>query len=442
MKRKFFFAFILTLLLGMLFCGVALAVSYEGTCGDNVTWWYDSHVGTLAISGTGEMYDYYDFHDIPWYNIRADFYKISVGNGVTRVGYNAFLDCMSVTAAEIADTVTDIGDMAFRGCNSLTRVKLSAHAASIGDYAFRDCASLQEIIFPQSVSSIGAHAFYDCTSLTSVTILNPNAVIGNGTYDDFRDCPDALTLYGHANSTTETYAAAAGLHFEALSLSGSCGANLTYTFDPYSGALSITGTGSMTDYNNYLEVPWFDFKEKVTSLNISPGVTRFGHNAFNGFTGLTTVAIPAGVQSFGAFVFYKCTGLKSIVLPASLTFIDWQAFYKCDNLDVVYYEGTLDQWEAIKIEDTDDGNVWLTDAELVCNVPAPTFRLPAGLTYIEEDAFVGIKAKAVWIPSSVRDIEGDPFEGSDVEYIYGDPHTSIARAFAWLHDYHFVPCTD
>ena len=442
MKRFILCSLILAVLFGLLVLGSAQAEHYSGACGDSVTWWYDSHVGTLVIEGTGDMYDFYSISDIPWYGIRTDFYKISVSSGVTRIGYNAFLDCIDVTAVEMANTVTDIGGMAFRGCARLKNIKLSARTASIGDYAFRSCASLTEIIFPQSVSSIGARAFYDCTSLTSVTILNPNAVIGSGSYDDFRDCPAALTLYGYANSTAQAYAAAAGLRFEALSLSGSCGTNVTYTFDPYSGAMSITGTGAMTDYYHDVDTPWFGFREKITSVSISPGITCIGHNAFSGFTGLTTVAIPAGVEYIRAFVFYNCTGLTSIILPASLTSIDVYAFYHCDKLDVVYYGGDLEQWEAIAIDATGDGNAPLTNAELVCNIPAPTFRLPAGLTTIEADAFVGIKAKAVWIPSTVRDIEGDPFEGSDVEYIYGDPNTSIARAFAWLHDYHFVPCTD
>ena len=441
MKRKLFIAFIPALLLELFFCGVALATHYEGTCGDNVTWSYDSHIDTLIIEGTGEMYDFYSISDIPWYGFRTQFGKVTIRNGVTGIGRNAFLDCIDVTSITIPSSVTRIGDMAFRGCSSLTSLTIPAQAASVGDYAFRGCSALTEIIFPQSVASIGAHAFYDCSALTGVTVLNPNAVIGDGSYDVFRDCSADLVLYGYANSSAQAYAAAAGLRFEVLMLSGSCGTSLTYTFDPYSGALSINGSGSMTYYYKDLQVPWFDYREKITSLRLPVGMTYIGHLAFNGCVGLTSVLIPDGVKSMGVWAFKDCSGLTSIVIPESMISINEYAFQGCDNLSQVYYSGTDLQWEAIDINNLNDGNASLLSAELVCHVPAPTFRLPASLTAIEADAFVGIKAKAVWIPSTVTAIDGNPFANSDVQYIYGDPD-SIVDTFAWLHDYHFVPCTD
>ena len=52
--------------------------------------------------------------------------------------------------------------------------------------------------------------------------------------------------------------------------------------------------------------------------------------------------------------------------------------------------------------------------------PDPTFLLPEGLKTIQSGAFMGIQAKAVYIPGSVTSIAGDPFAGSNVQYIYGE----------------------
>ena len=51
--------------------------------------------------------------------------------------------------------------------------------------------------------------------------------------------------------------------------------------------------------------------------------------------------------------------------------------------------------------------------------PEPTFFLPANLTTIEDEAFSGISAEAVFIPNTVTGISGNPFAGSSVQYIYG-----------------------
>ena len=71
------------------------------------------------------------------------------------------------------------------------------------------------------------------------------------------------------------------------------------------------------------------------------------------------------------------------------------------------------------------------------STPLPTFFLPYGLTAIESDAFRGIAAEAVLIPASVTSISGDPFAGSNVQYIYGYPGTAAEELAAGR--YTFIP---
>ena len=39
--------------------------------------------------------------------------------------------------------------------------------------------------------------------------------------------------------------------------------------------------------------------------------------------------------------------LTDIIIPKSVTKKEYAAFYSCDNLDVVYYGGTEEEWNAI-----------------------------------------------------------------------------------------------
>ena len=144
----------------------ASAATTSGTCGDNLTWSFDSSTGTLTIEGSGKMNDFSFFVFTPWDELRDSIKKITIGNSVTSIGSCAFYNCTSLTSVVIGSSVT-----------------------SIGDCAFQDCTSLTSVSIPDSVTSIGDSAFEEC---------------------------DLLTIYGVAGSYAETYANEFGIPFVAI----------------------------------------------------------------------------------------------------------------------------------------------------------------------------------------------------------------------------------
>ena len=72
--------------------------------------------------------------------------------------------------------------------------------------------------------------------------------------------------------------------------------------------------------------------------------------------------------------------------------------------------------------------------------PAGFLNLPAALTTVEADAFHGAGAEVVIIPKTVTAMEGDPFAGGSVRYIYGFNKT--AQEFASTYHYAFVLIDD
>ena len=98
----------------MVICAVPMAygatISHSGTCGENLTWTLDTE-GLLTISGTGEMYDYLlEDNPAPYYGYRDTIRSLSIGEGVTRIGSNAFYNCSGLLIVNIPNTVTSIGE--------------------------------------------------------------------------------------------------------------------------------------------------------------------------------------------------------------------------------------------------------------------------------------------------------------------------------------------
>ena len=138
------------------------------------------------------------------------------------------------------------------------------------------------------------------------------------------------------------------------------------------------------------------------------------------------------MTSIGRSAFWGCTGLTSVTILNPTCVIgdsNYDVFKGCDGAFTLYgYSGSTAEAYA---------NAADIDFE---PIPTAAFVLPAALTTIESEAFSGIAAEAVLIPSSVISISGNPFAGSSVHYIYGS--TDLVRNFAQAYGYVFVPIRD
>ena len=170
-------------------CDTVFEKGYTYWNEDNLTWKLDAN-GTLTISGTGTMKNYYDNKKSPVYK-NSNVKKVVIEDGVTSIGNYAFTYCVSLTSITIPDSVTSIGYYAFFYCSSLTSITISDSVTSIGNYAFFYCRSLTSITIPDSVTSIGNDAFSNCRSLTSITIPDSVTSIGN---DAFYGCSSLKTI--------------------------------------------------------------------------------------------------------------------------------------------------------------------------------------------------------------------------------------------------------
>ena len=139
----------------------------SGTTG-NCTWSLTDQ-GLLVIEGEGEMEDYGAWMDCaPW---GTDIKNVTIKDGVTNIGTNAFFSCSNIERIRFPKTLTTIGDGAFNGCSSIKSISLArTGVTTIGSQAFCACDSLEEIHFPDSVTKIGDRAFLYCSSLKLIEL--------------------------------------------------------------------------------------------------------------------------------------------------------------------------------------------------------------------------------------------------------------------------------
>lgn len=179
------------------------------------------------------------------------------------------------------------------------------------------------------------------------------------------------------------------------------------TDDPSTYTLTISGSGAMEDYLMSGHQPWRSFRDQITSVVVSPGVTSIGNLAFTRFSKLIHVDIADSVVSIGEQVFSECSSLTNITVPQSVTYIGVNAFDSCTNLSSI----TLSTNNITSIRShTFSGCSKLS-----------SIVIPDGVTSIQSGAFFNCtKLTSITIPGSVTSIGSNVFDGctslNDIRY--------------------------
>ena len=374
MKKKIILGVTLFLMLLTLFAlSINAAETIEtwdisATESDNVTaTLYDD--GSLVISGTGNMKDWTSSSSAPWYSSYRDKIKsITIEEGVTTIGDDAFRGCSSLTSVVIPDSVTTIGYRAFSSCDALTSVVIGDSVTTIGARAFFDCDSLVGVEIPNSVTAINERAFYDCDALINIELPGSVTTVGSSAFAScdsltsikipdsvtaisnyaFDYCP-SLTIYREAPSTPNGWSSewnsydcpvVVGFYIDGWDVSlendGSVMAYLEEIWDDEGYyTLIITGTGDMKGWSFFSSLPWWNcYRHNIKSAVIEEGITNIGTYAFGVCGSMTSIKIPDSVTSIGDNAFHSCDSLTSIVIPDSVITIGDSAFIGCSSLTI------------------------------------------------------------------------------------------------------------
>ena len=169
------------------------------------------------------------------------------------------------------------------------------------------------------------------------------------------------------------------------------------TDDPNTYTLTIRGSGAMKNYLMSGHQPWRSFRDQITSVVVSPGVTSIGNLAFALSRNIIHVDIADSVVSIGEQAFFECSRLTNITVPQSVTYIGVNAFESCTNLSSI----TLSTNNITSIRP----HTFSGCSELSSIV------IPDGVTSIQSGAFFNCtKLTSITIPGSVTSIGPNAFE--------------------------------
>lgn len=105
--------------------------------------------------------------------------EVDVGNTVTSIGPEAFMNNTTLTTFNMPDSVSSIGSKAFQSCALLANIKIPNTVTCIQTYSFASCGKLKTIMFGNSVETIEDRAFINCIGLDGAIDL-PNSVFSIG----------------------------------------------------------------------------------------------------------------------------------------------------------------------------------------------------------------------------------------------------------------------
>ena len=241
---------------------------------------------------------------------------VYMGPSVTSIGKKAFYECTQLTTVQLSDTVTEIGAEAF-SYSSITAVEIPSSLTYIASYLFAQCSDLTHITIPNSITKIEGSAFLNCTSLVDVTL--PDSVV-EIQQRAFAGC-DSLVSIDIPYGVTE--------------LNGT-----------FSGCKSLT-TVTIPDSVTRLEGT-FRNCTSLTSITIPGSVKHIGHECFFQCVNLQSIVIPDGVAEIFPNAFEGCINLTNMTIPQSITKTGPNVLKNCMSLTVLYYTGTIEEWNAIK----------------------------------------------------------------------------------------------
>jgi len=389
------------------------SVSASGTWG-NLNWELDD-LGALSITGEGKMKDLEDIADA-WGPYRESIKSVTIAEGVTSIGSNAFNECYSMISVKIPSGVSSVGESAFAYCYALSYCDVPSTVTFIGPSAFYECHNISAMSIPEGVTSIEEGTFMYCWNLTLVSI--PSTVKSVGEYA-FYGCEKMASINFPASVKSladYSFFGCDSLRF--LRIPATLTSIGTGVFTGCDSVEYIRVDGNNPNYSSDGDVLFDKAKKRliqypagkpVDAYIVPDSVKTIGDYAFQDCD-IGTIVLPSGLTGIGDHAFDSCASLKTITIPKGVKDIGDGPFGGCGSL------------ESISVEDGNnnycsEGGV-LFDATKTTLIQYPaakslgSYDIPSTAEIIGDSAFRGVASlSSVGIHDGIKVIGKCAFQG-------------------------------
>lgn len=224
---------------------------------------------------------------------------------------NLYIDGQKLTELIVPEGITEIPQYAFCGNDDIVTIKIPNTVTSIGWGAFAGCNSLAEVSIPESVKSMGINAF-NSSNIKSVYITDLTA------WCDIS--------FGGKSSNPLTEAD-----------------QLYVNNRPIENLVIPDGVKSISKFAFY-------GCHEFDSVVLPDSLEKLGNFAFGNCKQITSIRLPERLRQVGGGAFAYCRKLEDVIITNKWVEIGESSFYDCPALKNVFYAGTKEYWDNLKVD--------------------------------------------------------------------------------------------
>ena len=256
--------------------------------------------------------------------------SVYCGNRVTKIGKSAFQECNHLKKVIIPDSVTTLCEQAF-AVSGVEDVTMSNRITVMERAVFTECGSLKSIKLPLSLSVIPQSAFSSCSALTDVELP-----------------PNVVSIEDRAFSSTPLQSIRLPASVESINTTAFTAGFTKKSFQSFEvdeenpHFCSVDGVLYSKDMSTLIAYP-----QARGAYTVPDGVKKIETGAFIkvGYE----VALPESIRTICSTAFFGEHNVNyTINIKKGVTYIEDFAFTSVDYRVTINFEGTKDEWNAIR----------------------------------------------------------------------------------------------
>lgn len=278
--------------------------SYASGSNEDFSW--ELKDGVLSVSGSGVLTKSFTKE---WQDLRYNIKGLELDEGITGIGDGVFEDLRCIEFISLHEGITKVGHNAFRNCNGRLSV-LPASLTHIWDGAFSGCRLADIFVIPETVEYIGEEAFSMCADGQNVVFEGIPEMEGR----IFAQCSDLISVSLPDDMDVLPW----GMFSDCWSLE------------------VINIPASVTE----IPTGFMNNCESLKDLRLHEGIVSIQGSAFAGCHALTEVSIPKSVTHIGEQAFAGCMELTGFKVDPE------NEYYVSDAQGALY---TADQTQLLQV---------------------------------------------------------------------------------------------